>query len=147
MRCSHLEKGVAVAIAFIRLKQFTENREGIPISKLVILRQTDSRWEVTLDVAKQIRNPYGYVGIDYIDDSEQYPGFRVAISDRGKQPFVLELSYLRQDGGSEGIPIYISWNPATSRFQELASNEGDPDEFKGELRNPPRISHGRRSVP
>ena len=146
-RCSNLEKEVVEAIAIVRLKQFAENKEGIPITKLVILRQTESRWEIALDVAKQIRNPNGYVGIDYIDDSEQYPGFRIAISERGKQPFMLALSYMRRDGGSEGIPIYISWNSATGRFQELISNEGDPDRFKDELRNPPRISRDKHSVP
>jgi hypothetical protein len=134
------------SIAFTRLKQFSEDPNGIPISRLVILQKVDSQWKTALDVARQIQNPAGYVGIDYIDDSQQYPGYRANFLDRrsdGQPAFVLQLSYLRTDGKSEGVPIEISWNSAAGRFQEFSANQ-EPEGFKTELKNPPHI-HGPKS--
>jgi len=87
----------------------------------------------------------GYIGIDYIDDSQQYPGFRALFSDRrsdGKAAFDLELSYLNPDGTTEGIATEISWNSATKRFQEFSVNR-IPEGFQTELRNPPHMHSGK----
>jgi len=146
-RCGHLI-GVSdvESIAFVRLKQFSEDPNGIPVSRLVILQKVDSQWKTALDVARQIQNSAGYVGIDYIDDSQQYSGYRANFLDQRSDnhpAFVLHLSYLRTDGKSEGVPIEISWNPAAGRFQEFSANQ-EPEGFKTELKNPPHI-HGAKS--
>lgn len=98
-RCGHLVGGASLeAVAFIKLRRFADGRDGLPVSRLVILRRDNSHWSVALNIAKQIQNSSGYIGIDYIDDSLQYPGYRVAFLDRradGKPAFVLKLSYLR----------------------------------------------------
>jgi len=134
------------SIAFVRLKQFSEDQNGIPVSRLVILQKVDSQWKTALDAARQIQNPAGYVGIDYIDDSQQYLGYRANFLDRrsdGKPAFLVQLSYLRTDGKPEGVPIEISWNPTAGRFQEFSVNQ-EPEGFKTELKNPPHI-HGTKS--
>jgi len=141
-KCGHLVGGLSVeAVAFIRLERFKDNADGLPVKRLVILRTADSHWYTALDVAKEVQNPSGYIGIDYIDDSEQYPGFRAAFLDRradGKVGFVLQLTYLRQDGTSEGLPMWIAWNPDVGRFQEFTVNE-EPGGFVQEVKNPPHI--------
>ena len=145
-KCGRLTAGSELeSVAFIRLKQFAEGPDGIAVSRLVILQKVDSQWKLALDVAQQIQNPTGYIGIDYIDDSQQYPGFRALFSDRrsdGKAAFDLDLSYLNPDGTTEGIATEISWNPATKRFQEFSVNK-EPEGFQKELRNPPHIHIGK----
>jgi hypothetical protein len=141
-KCGALLGGPSLqTVAFAKLKQFDENQNGIPVSRLVILRKVDSQWSVALDVDKQIQNPSGYVGIDYIDDSQVYPGFRVLLSDRrsdGKTALDLQLYYLGLDGKTEGVPVEISWNPVAGRFQEFSVNS-EPEGFRAELKNPPHI--------
>jgi hypothetical protein len=147
-KCGNFTGGASLgAVGFVKLKQFAENRDGVPVSRLVILQKANSQWSVALDVAKQIQNPSGYVGIDYIDDSQNYSGYRVLFLGRrsdGKPGFVLQLTYLRSNGKSEGIPLEISWNPVTKRFQEFSTNE-EPEGFRPELKNPPHINSSRQT--
>lgn len=138
------------AVAFVRLKQFKVDRNGIPVSRLVIFRKVHSHWTVVLDAAKGIRNPVGYVGSDYIDDSYGYPGYRVSFSDRrsdDKPAFVLWLYFLGTDGEPEGIAAEISWNPAVGRFQEFGGGDQPPLRFLPELKNPPHIRSSRNKSP
>ncbi|HJZ80431.1 MAG TPA: hypothetical protein VKD91_08795 [Pyrinomonadaceae bacterium] len=145
-KCGRLTEGSELeSVAFIRLKQFAEGPDGIAVSRLVILQKVDSQWNLALDAAREIQNPTGYIGIDYIDDSQQYPGYRASFSDRrsdDKAAFDLELSYLNPDGTTEGIATEISWNSATKRFQEFSVNR-IPEGFQTELRNPPHIHSGK----
>jgi hypothetical protein len=136
------QKSVEV-VAYTRIKKFKQNSEGVPISKLVVLQKNNSHWDVVLNVSKEIKNPFGYIGLDYIDDSQDYPGFRVSFSDHrsdGVRAFVILLFYIGTNGEIEGIPTEVSWNGMVARFQEFSVNEA-PEGFKPELKNPPHIKN------
>lgn len=126
-------------VAYTKLKKFKKYSEGDAISKLVVLQRINSQWNMVLNVSKQLTNPLGYIGIEFIDDSQEYPGWLVSFSDRipdGVPGFSMSFGYLRLDGDVEGIPIEISWNSAVARFQEFVINEA-PEGFRSEIRNPP----------
>jgi hypothetical protein len=116
---------------------------GLAVSQLVILRHEASGWKTALTVSKQIQNGSGFVGIDYIDDSAPFYGYRVLLSDQrddGKKAFTLSFSYLGKDGNSEGIPLEISWDDAIGRYREFNVNS-DPPGFKPEIKRPPHLKH------
>src|ERR1039457_6658689 len=95
----------------------------------------------------QIKNPAGFVGMDYIDDSDASRGFCIDITDR-KAPgqFSIGLLFIGADGkvDEEALPIDIAWNSKAGRYQEVVSNEGDPVLFAPEKRNVPHINSQER---
>lgn len=130
------------AVAVVRAQHVpSTNAQGLAISKLAILRRGSSGWEVVLTASKEIQNGAGFVGIDYIDDSSPYYGYRVLFPDQrddGKRVFTLGLSYMRKDGSTEGIPLEISWDSSVGRYREFGINS-DPPGFKPEVKNPPHL--------
>jgi hypothetical protein len=144
IKCGHLTGTDALeTVAAIRLTQFKETKaDGIPVSKLVILRRERMQWAVELTADKNwIRNGVGYIGIDFIDDSDDFVGYRCLCSGEGSQDvpgFGIALFYLSPQGDNEGIDTDINWNPAVGRFQEYAFYD-DPPGFKPENKNPPHI--------
>lgn len=131
-----LEAVVVVRIAGAR----GDKSDGIPVSRLAILRHEPSGWQSVLNASRYITNEAGYIGIEFIDDSYPFRGYRVAFygerSD-GKQAFVLCLGHIGDPGS---VPIEISWNPQVGRYQEFAFNE-EPSGFKSEIKNPPHLKN------
>ncbi len=86
-----------------------------------------------------IRNPQGFIGIDFIDSDYRF-GFALKFADErsdGTSGFTMYLTYLNQKRRPEGLPVEVSWNRKVSRFQEYAPNELDPPDFKAEIAHPP----------
>ncbi len=131
------------AVAAIRLKQFRMTGVGIPVSKLVVLRRDKSEWAPALTADQEaIRNTMGYIGADFINDSDTCSRYRVSFYDEGshKVPgFTIFVSYFRPDGqGDGGAPIEIAWNRSVGRFQEYNENQ-DPLGFQPEKKDLPHI--------
>lgn len=128
-RCGHLTAtGALEAVGFIPLKGLREMADGIPVSKLVVLRREQSGVVELTAGQDPPRNSVGYIGVDFIDDSDEGGRYRVSFSDDGalETPgFKLALFYLSPTGEEEGIPIEISWNRSLGRFQEYTVNR-DP---------------------
>jgi hypothetical protein len=134
--------GVPEAIAVVKLGRSASAVAGTAVSQAVILRWEASTWKPVLKVGRQVTNDAGYIGIDYIDDSYDFHGYRLIVENRrpdGKPGVAIELSYLNGSGETEGIPMAVSWNEKTGRYQEYTSNE-DPPGFRPEIRNPPHKS-------
>ncbi|HVZ59728.1 MAG TPA: hypothetical protein VG892_02980, partial [Terriglobales bacterium] len=56
LKCGHLTAADALeTIAVMRLKQLKETKEGIPVSRLVVLRRTKSQWITELAVDRNSR--------------------------------------------------------------------------------------------
>lgn len=150
LKCGHLTGTDALeVVGAIRLTQFRATADGVPVSKLIVLQQQESRWvtELTAD-ENAIRNPAGYIGVDFIDDSDKFSRYRVSFYDKDSHQvpgFTLAVFYLSPDGHNEGIPVEISWNPSVERFQEYTENHAPPG-FQPENKNPPHI-RTRKPVP
>jgi hypothetical protein len=146
LKCGHLSDDDNLeAVAAIRVPGLKDDGHGTPISKLMILRQGKARWDTELNIDKEITNGEGYIGIDFIDDSDPFPYYRVHFSDRGatwgaRDPsqFTLVLIPMTRDGKLDvgGIGIGIGWNPAVRRFQEI---EPSGEEFAPEVKAPGHI--------
>lgn len=140
LKCGRLAGAEALeAVAAVRLRGVKDDANGVPISKLVILRRTAAHWIAELTMGQQIRNPVGYIGIDFIDDSETSGRYRVSFSDSrsdGSRGFTLYYYYMNPQDGVEGAGVEVSWNPRVQRFQAYSANE-DPSGFKPEIKNPP----------
>jgi hypothetical protein len=130
----------------VRLRQFRETADGIPVSKFVVLRQVSSSgWSIVLTADKNwIRNDAGYVGFEAgssIDDSYRITGYRVSFFDHnsdGVPGFTISLYYLTPSGDNDGLPMEVGWNPSVGRFQWFAY-EVEPHGFRPEVKNPPHI--------
>lgn len=139
LKCGHLTDTKSLeTVAAVRLRPSLDEGNWFAVSELVVLRQNGSEWtkEFSAD-RKWMRNPVGFIGIDFIDDSDPFIGYRASFSDRA-HGFCIAASYLAPDGESEGIATEICWNPAVGRFQEFSYNQ-DPEGFKPEVVNPPHI--------
>ncbi|HET7441432.1 MAG TPA: hypothetical protein VFJ47_09030, partial [Terriglobales bacterium] len=93
------------------------------------------------------RNVVGYVGVDFIDDSDQRGRYRLSFFDEGSHEtpgFTIAVIYLSPSGEDEGIPIEIAWNPAIGRFQEYTVDR-DPEGFQPENKNPPHVRLRKKS--
>ena len=143
LKCGHLTGSDALeTVAAIRLKQFKETKDGVPVATLVVLRREKSQWITALTIDHySIRNSIGYIAMDYIDDTPQETGYRVSFSGERSQRvpgFTITILYLNPDGQIEGASTDISWNPAVRRFQEYTENH-DPEGFQQEKKNLPHI--------
>lgn len=104
----------------------------------VIVQREGSTWHELLRFDDTIRNPQGFVGIDFLDDEPTF-GFLLETADErsdGTRGFTLYLTWLNPHLQPEGIAVQLAWNRKVRRFQEYAPNELDPPDFKPELRNP-----------
>jgi hypothetical protein len=129
------------------LQKFRTTADGIPLSKFVIIKEvSDSHWSAELIGDNNwIRNDAGYLGLEFIDDSERFSGYRVSVEEHrsgGVPGFTFYVYYLAPNGEDEGIAVEIGWNPSVGRFQEFQYG-ADPEGFRNEVRNPPHI----RSAP
>ena len=141
LRCGDLTaRGGLEAIAVTPLSGVTQSQGQVAVSRVVVIRKGSSRWSTELNAQKQITNPVGYLGIDYIDDSYSPPGYLLAVQDHrsdnspGLTLWFTEISPKGEN--DEATPIEVSWNPAVSRFQEFTTNQ-DPQGFRSEIKNPP----------
>lgn len=154
LKCAHLAGAPGLGcVAAVRLRQFPDTADGIPVSKLVVLRQvSSSRWATELTADRNwIRNQAGYLGFDAdssIDPSYRITGYRVSFQDRNSDDvpgFTIFLYYLTPGGENDGLPVEVSWNPPVGRFQWFAY-EAEPHGFRSETKNPPRIRTSRKQV-
>ncbi len=131
--------GTEEAIAVVRLPQAPGHGGGMLVSGLVALQRQNSGWRPVLHAARQIQNDAGYIGIDFIDDSSPFYGYRVVFANKrtdGKDAFTIQIGYVNRSGSPEGVPLEVSWNPKAGRYQEFSDSE-DPGGFKPEVKNPP----------
>jgi hypothetical protein len=120
-------------------------RKGMYISRLLIARAEGGRCSIMLDAGKNgPKNPVGYLGIDYIDDSDQFYGYRVEFGSDVRDPApdprykgVLYLTWLNPKHEPEGAGIVVGWNEKVGRYQEIDSSW---EMFNPELRKPRHIS-------
>jgi hypothetical protein len=142
VKCGSIHDSVLEVVAIARVRGIQESRQGIPISRLVILKQQSGQWVSELNIQEEITNEAGYVGIDFIDDSHSTPFYRLKTSDNGarwgdRQPtqFTLVLLPMSRAGkvDSGDLGIGIGWNSSASRFQEI-----DPSgmQFETEIKKP-----------
>ena len=137
---SHLD-----AVVALRVTNLKNDKNGIPISVLLILRQNRTEWNTDLKVDKEVTNSEGYVGINFIYDSDPFPYNRASFTDQGARwgdrspsQFTLVLRPMTREGkiDVEDMGMGIGWNPAVGRFQEI---EPSGEEFAQEVKNPKRI--------
>jgi len=131
------------AVAAIPLKQYPTTDDGVAVSRLVVLLRQNTKWMVVLSADRKnwIRNTAGYIGIDFIDDSADFVGYRVTFSNEdvpAGAKFTIWLSYLSPTGRSEGVATEIKWNRSVRRFQEYRETQ-DPAGFRSEIKNPPHL--------
>jgi hypothetical protein len=142
LKCGFLnDTTILETVAIVGIGCTPLHHEGTLVSRLAVLRKESSGWKAVLDVGKEITNGEGYVGIDYIDDSFQFHGYRIVLADHrsdGKPSFTIRLSYITQDGESDGIPLEIAWNEKVGRYQEFTANEV-PEGFRSEIKNPTHV--------
>lgn len=145
LKCGAIHDSDLEVAAITRVQGLRDDNDGIPIARLVILKRESGSWVTELNINEEITNPAGYVGIDYIDDSQEEPYYRLKTSADGAKwgtrqssQFTLVLRYMSRAGkvDSEEEGIGIGWNPTASRFQEIAPSG---DIFLSETKNPKHI--------
>jgi hypothetical protein len=143
LRCGELNgAGIQEAVVALGLKPIS--RRCTAVSELRILRHEAAGWKTAFQADRQfqIKNPAGFVGIDYIDESDAYRGFCVDITEhKAQERFSIALSFIVADGtvDEEGLPIAVAWNTKVGRYQEILSG-GDPVLFAPEKKNVPHIN-------
>ncbi len=111
---------------------------GMPIEKLSILRHDGGNWVRVFEANREMRNPDGYVGLDYIDDGWKFEGYEVSLSDKGSDNTKRFTLYFTLLGSDPGWPTEIGWNKATGRYQEFGVDAtAEHHLFKSELKQPP----------
>ena len=132
------------AIAAVPVKPFHADADSIPFTKLTVLHKAGERWIPELTADNLIRrNPAGYIGIEFIDDSSPPVTPRVSFSGTRSDDSLDFAIYLTESypDGDESWPIEIAWNPAVQRFQEY-STDHEPLGFRPEVKNPPHKKLG-----
>lgn len=150
LKIGHLSESTHIeAIIAIRVPGLKDDKYGIPISRLLIVQKDKDHWSAVLTVDREITNSAGYVGFDFIDDSNPIQYYRANFSGRGvkwgnRDPklFTLILTSMDRTGRTdeEDLGTGIGWNTAVGRFQEIDPNG---EEFRPEVKNPKHIRSRR----
>lgn len=153
LKCGHLtNSGALEAVAATRLKQFRTTADGVPVSKLLVLQQQESRWVAQLTADKHwVRNGIGYLADAAVDPSElarflatysaHFVGYRVSFSDHssdGAPDFTVWVYILSSTGKNEGTAYEVNWNPVVARFQDFDYGR-NPEGFRSEIKYPSHI--------
>jgi hypothetical protein len=114
-------------------------KKGMHVLRLVIARVEHNRCSIVFDAGKSgPKNPFGYVGIEYIDDGSDFYGYAIEFSSNTQHKGDLDITWLNPEHEPEGEGIAIGWNRKVGRYQEYrVEDDGSPEIFKPELRNPP----------
>jgi len=144
LRCgSWSGAGSPQALVVLKLGSVPSSKGCAPVSRVMILSSGPTGWRTVLEASKEIRNPVGYIGLDFIDDSYKFLGYCLATADRrsdGSPGFSLFLTYLRSlSGETEGTSFEIGWNARVKRYQEFDG------EFRPEVIDPPHRSPAAKS--
>jgi hypothetical protein len=113
--------------------------DEVRVRRGFVVQKEGAIWRDLLLFEDNVRNPKGFVGIDFIDPDFSF-GFAVKVANErsdGTPGFTIYLAYLNRKLEPEGLPIQVSWNQKVNRFQEYAPNELDPPDFKPEIAHPP----------
>jgi hypothetical protein len=146
-KCGHLTRTAALeTVAVVKLRHPPKSCGGVAVSKLEVLREHEPQWNVELTLERWAHNQVGYVGLDFIDDTQQFEstfaGHCVWLSDHideGKTGFTIFFNVLYRNGEMEGWGPEVAWNPSIGRFQEYRE-DGQTPPFKSEIKNPERLS-------
>jgi hypothetical protein len=136
LRFGHLSVGAPLeGVVILRLGKTSNGT--VPVGRLIILRLNGSDWTMAFDAEREMTNPAGYVGIDYIDDDFKFEGYDVALDDRGSDAKARFTLYFTLLGPDPGWPTEVGWNKVTGRYQEVSNDAADKALFKQELKDPP----------
>jgi hypothetical protein len=140
LKCGELNSpGVLEVVAALRKHVHGKGSGDIFVSRLVILRREGPIWKDALDLARQIRNSHGYVGVDFIDDLSSFWGYAVQFHDHradGEKSFVISLAYMATEKDKDELPVDISWDQTVGRYREFSASS-EPVGFRTEIENPP----------
>ena len=110
--------------AIVAAVSSTPSRDGLLVTKLVVLRQVGSTWTPDLTVDKVIRNPQGFLGATALDQLRRSDLYKVELFNRlfddGKNRFVIQLIPVTADGRPFAPSIYVSWNFVIGRYQQIS---------------------------
>jgi len=147
LKCGYLIDNASLeAIIAVRVAGLSDDRNGIPISALKIVRESGDHWDTQLNVDREVTNGIGYIGTNFIDDSYPLPDYRVNFTDcgakwgtRSASQLTMVLVSMSRDGkiDPEDMGMAIGWNSAVSRFQEI---EPSGEMFAPEVKAPKHIS-------
>jgi hypothetical protein len=140
LKCGRLNaNGPLEALAVIKRTVASAPKYCMPVSQFAVLRLEGTAWKGVLEGANEIRNPEGYIALDYIDDSPEFYGYCLGTSKErsdGKPGFSILLNYFSASGEIEGSSTEVSWNGQVGRYQEFSEVEG----FRKEVKNPPHVN-------
>jgi hypothetical protein len=143
LRCGHLsDSGALETLAVVKLASIAGQGNCVAVSRLAVLRHDGTEWKAELEADQQIKNPEGYIGLSYIDDSYKVRGYCLTVTDRrtgSREPFSIALGYITKNGRFEGVPVYIGWNSKVGRYQEFAGND-DAAGFNSEVKHPRHVN-------
>jgi hypothetical protein len=110
--------------AVVAVVSSTSSRDGLLVTKLVVLRQVGSSWSPDLTVDKVIRNPQGFLGATALDQLRRSDLYKVELFnhlfDDGKNRFVIQLTPVTAEGRPSAPSIYVSWNFVIARYQQIS---------------------------
>lgn len=145
LKCGTLnDPSVLESIAAVRMRKTDHDATGIFVSRLVILRETQSRWTTALNVSRHIENEVGYVGvsrIENLDESSPFWAHYVEFYDHrpdGRKAFVLGIGYMASRNDTDELAVVIAWDKATGRYREFSVNT-DRVGFQPECQKPARM--------
>jgi hypothetical protein len=98
---------------------------GLPVNRLEVFRKTGGPWQEVLKIDEQVKNPFGYIGIDYIDphaSSIYWISFSKTVTN--PSDFRIYVVYSTPNGRPDAgaVPLEIGWNEALRCYEEVAAN-------------------------
>ncbi len=122
IRFGHLSDPDSVeAIGAVPAPGMRESSDGIPISRLAMLRQNGTEWTTVLLADNTIRNDSGLIANTFQGGTPLYRVnlFRRRFED-GRERFVIQLIPIKKTGERVGSPVNVSWNPSVGRYQQIS---------------------------
>lgn len=123
LRYGHFAAGAPLdAVAASNVPDILPDDDGAIVSRLIVVRREQGKWNVVLDAAERILNPEGLVIAPDIDDALSFTSYRLVLLDKapdggGGLTIWLWRRGDAEDDESSGIELGL--NRRTGRYQNF----------------------------
>jgi hypothetical protein len=122
--------GSPQALAVLKLKSVPSSKGCMPVSRMIILGLDARGWKTVLDGAKEIQNPVGYIGLDFIDDSYQFLGYCLDAedqrSDGGPGLTFSRCAHVSSYSQRERVPLVPSYTRSGAPGAAVSAGRAEP---------------------
>jgi hypothetical protein len=89
---------------------------GTVVTRAVVAEKSDGKWSEVLRADEHLKNPKGFLGLTPL---QPVTGWKLQYEQSPEKGLTLYFTPVKTGSSERTLPIAVSWNPKTSRYQSM----------------------------